>query len=173
QYGPLYAAAETPPSSICALQAADASRPFTKADHDEDQRARQDINNKGYTLVPTSKVSAQSKLTNEEKLLIAQEKRGRVVPDEAKRKLLVQQAHANGHYGEKAMQADIDRKGYWWPNIRKDLSDEIKVCPACQRFSTTRAGYEPARSIFAARPGDHYQMDLCQFPASAEGYKFC
>src|SRR5207302_11230259 len=40
QYGPLYAAAETPPSSICALQAADASRPFTKADHDEDQRAR-------------------------------------------------------------------------------------------------------------------------------------
>ena len=57
--------------------------------------------------------------------------------------------------------------------MRQDISDEIKICGACQRFSTTRAGFEPARSIHAARPGDHYQMDLCQFPQSIEGYKFC
>ena len=51
-------------------------------------------------------------LTDEEKLLLAQEKRGRTVPLVSERKILVEQAHALGHFGEKAMQQHIDKQGY-------------------------------------------------------------
>ena len=113
-------------------------------------------------------------LTDEEKLLLAQEKRGKIVPaSEEKKRELVEEAHAQGHFGEKAMQHHIDRLGYWWPGMRQDLANVVKMCHACRKYTVVRAGYHPARSIDAFLPGDHYQIDLAAFPKSTEGHVFC
>ena len=50
--------------------------------------------------------------------LVAQEQRGRIVPENSKQRELLAQAHEAGHYGEKAMYKYIDRAGYWWPSMR-------------------------------------------------------
>jgi len=111
-------------------------------------------------------------MTEEEKLSVAMEKRGRRLPDVKKRTELVTTAHARGHFGEKAMLSYIDREGYWWPKLRADIANEINECPDCQRFSAYTFGYEPARSISASLPGDHLQIDLAQLPQSSEGYNY-
>ncbi len=91
---------------------------------------------------------------------------------EQQRQLLVQ-AHAAGHYGEKAMYAQIELDGWWWPNMRADIAEAISKCRECQRRNVVRAGFHPARSITALHPGDHYQVDLAQFPQSLEGHTYC
>ena len=116
---------------------------------------------------------AAAALSDEEKLLIAQEKRGRKAPTAEQQQQLIEQAHAAGHYGEKAVYAQIDSDGWWWPHMRDDIARVIGDCRDCQKYNIVRAGYHPARSITAARPGDHYQMDLAAFPQSLEGHTFC
>lgn len=117
-------------------------------------------------------LNAAGVLTDEEKLLIAQEKRGKTVPAVDQRQQIVEAAHAAGHYGEKAMYAHIDNEGYWWPHMRDDIASEIRDCRDCQRYNIIHCGYHPARSITATLPGDHYQIDLASMPTSMEGHKF-
>jgi transposase InsO family protein len=113
-------------------------------------------------------------LTEEEKLLLAQEKRGKVVPPtQDERASLVKEAHAQGHFGEKAMQHFIDKRGYWWPGMRVDLANVVKMCNACRKYTVVKSGFHPARSVEAFLPGDHYQVDLASFPVSSEGHHFC
>jgi transposase InsO family protein len=171
-HGPLYAASDP----LCARLAAAVIReqlpahnvwvwPTTNASHND---------NIDPHLCVLDIIPCINMLTDEEKLLLAQEKRGKRVPstDDAKRKL-VDEAHAQGHFGEKAMQHHIDRQGYWWPGLRKDLADVVKMCHACRKYTVVRAGFHPARSIDAFLPGDHFQIDLASFPKSTEGHVFC
>ena len=122
-------------------------------------------------LLPTQ-LCVISPLSEEEKLIIAQEKRGKKIPSDEQKHQLVQQAHAAGHYGERAMYAHIDSEGYWWPRMRDDITNEITKCRDCQRYNVVRAGFHPARSITAAMPGDHYQIDLAEMPTSLEGHNY-
>jgi hypothetical protein len=166
-YAPLFACQqEQLPIQLCAIMDIHADRPLTAQQAVDDEQARTELAKKGYLAVPSS-------LTDEERLLVAQEKRGRIIPDDSIKKQLVEHAHLAGHFGEKAMLVHIDRQGYWWPQLREDITNEILHCTACQRHSITRHGYAPSQSIFSARPCDHYQMDLCQLPVSREGWKFC
>ena len=112
-------------------------------------------------------------LTDEEKLLLAQEKRGKCVPSVTRQQVLLQRAHAAGHFGEHAMRAYIDREGYWWPKMRADIAAVINDCVNCQRHSVTTHGFHPARSIHAELPGDHYMVDLAAFPESLNKETFC
>ena len=112
-------------------------------------------------------------MTDEERLLVAQEKRGRKVPTAEMQASLVEQAHAAGHFGEKAMYAYIDRRGYWWPHVRDDIAAAVRDCRECQRHNVVRTGFHPAQSVFAARPCDHWMVDLAQLPRSLEGHTFC
>ena len=112
-------------------------------------------------------------LTVEEKLLLAQEKRGKSVPSVTRQQALLQRAHAAGHFGEHAMRAYIDREGYWWPKMRADIAAVINDCVNCQRHSVTTHGFHPARSIHAELPGDHYMVDLAAFQESLNKETFC
>ena len=126
--------------------------------------------NTGYI----SKLAADERLSDAQLLLLAQEKRQKKAPsNDAHRLKLLAQAHLAGHFGEKAMAAQIEREGYWWPNMRTEIADEIKMCSDCRKFTITRSGFHPARTVTAFRPGDHYQIDLAQFPKSALGEMFC
>ena len=113
------------------------------------------------------------RLTAEQKLILAQEDRGMVVPDRDKQKQLLTQAHAAGHFGEKAMYHHIQQQGFWWPYMRKDIGQIIQDCNDCQRYTVVQHGYHPARSVVALRPGDHYQIDLAQFSKATDGSVFC
>ena len=106
-------------------------------------------------------------------MLIAQEQRGKIIPNDEDKQQILQQAHDAGHYGEKAMYKHIESHGYWWPNMRLDITNIIKTCIPCQKHTITTAGYAPAKSIYAARPCDHVQIDLLQLPMSMDGWKFC
>ena len=83
-------------------------------------------------------------------------------------------AHAQGHFGEKAMYNYIDREGYWWPRIHRDIADTIATCTPCRQFNAHAVGYHPSRSVRALYPGDHYMTDLAQFSTpSCEGHHYC
>lgn len=126
------------------------------------------------SLYVLTSVPCVSTLTDEEKLLLAQEKRGKRAPSsQAERTTLVEEAHAQGHFGEKAMQHYLDRRGYWWPGMRQDLADVVKMCSSCRKYTVVKSGYHPARSVEAFLPGDHLQIDLASFPVSSEGHHFC
>lgn len=112
-------------------------------------------------------------LSNEEKLLLLQERRGKVIPNVSKRTELITSAHAAGHFGEKAMYSRIECDGYWWPSLRNDIKAVIAQCNDCRRFTVVTHGYHPAKSIEAKLPGDHYQVDLAMLPTSSEGYRYC
>lgn len=116
--------------------------------------------------------SAASLLSDDEKLLLAQEKRGKKVPDDETQKQLLSQAHAAGHFGEKFMYTYIEKKGYWWPHMRSDISQEIKNCRECARYNITHSGFHPSRSVSASGPTDHCQIDLAEFDTSVDGYKY-
>ena len=169
--------------------------PFTKAQEEEDKRMsrkrtteERDSDCRIMSLRTTRSLKREEEereakraeekkkerecMTDEEKLLVAQSKRGKTLPSVDQRKVLVADAHLRGHFGEKAMLAFIDRAGYWWPGLRSDISDEIHSCVDCLRFSAYTFGFEPARSITASLPGDHYQIDLAQLPPSIDDYNY-
>jgi hypothetical protein len=159
-YAPLYALVDDVPSQCCKNSVTFAN-----------------IIDTGVTAtVDTSKIVddiEKDALTAEEKLLLAQEKRNRVVPDVEQQQKLISEAHALGHFGEKAMYSYVDQKGFWWSTLRSDITKEIAQCQACQRFSIKQAGYAPAQSIHAATPSEHYQIDLMSMPDSLDGYSYC
>jgi transposase InsO family protein len=119
--------------------------------------------------VPAPRVCA---LTSEQKLLLAQEDRGKKVPPAEMQATLLERAHA-GHFGETAMYNNIYHQGWWWPKMRDDIRKVVDSCVDCRKFTIFKHGYHPSQSITAAQPGDHYQIDLAQLKESAEGYTYC
>jgi len=117
---------------------------------------------------------APAKLTIEERLALAQLRRGKQAPDSDEQKQsLLDKAHALGHFGERAMSHHINREGYWWPQMYADIATTVSKCSSCRQYNAYRHGYQPSRSIRALLPGDHYQIDLAEFPESSDGRKFC
>ena len=143
----------------------------TEADDEEsvDVAMQPSVSFPASSSIPTLPTSS---LTDEEKLLLAQEKRGKMIPDQQKRSDLLVNAHI-GHFGEKAMYYQIEREGFWWPRMRRDIKDIIAKCDDCRRFNYVTHGFHPSRSVVASMPGDHYQMDLAEFPKSIDGKKYC
>ena len=138
-------------------------------EEEEHQRNEADHREVASNENAETEVPQSVKLNDEEKLLLAQEKRGKKVPTVEEQQQLISEAHAAGHYGEKAMYKYIELRGYWWPHMRTAIEKEIDQCRSCQKYNLVRAGFHPARSVFAARPGDHFQMDLAQLPRSVDG----
>src|SRR4051794_34676133 len=58
----------------------------------------------------------ETRLTAEEKLLLAQERRGKRLPhDDNEKQRFIAAGHV-AHFGIKPIVAHIDRAGYWWPS---------------------------------------------------------
>jgi transposase InsO family protein len=141
----------------------DASAPAPLSQLDEQDRHHHNTNNNNNT----------KRLSQEEKLLIAQEKRGKQIPSAEEQRSLLTAAHAAGHFGEKFMFTYIDNRGFWWPRMRQDIAQVISKCRDCQRYNITRTGFHPSHSITAARPADHFQIDLAKLPQSIDGHNYC
>lgn len=111
-------------------------------------------------------------LTAEQKLLLAQEDRGKTVPPPETQKKLLERAHA-GHFGETAMYQQIYHQGWWWPHMRTDIKNLVENCTDCRKFTVFKHGFHPAQSITASQPGDHYQVDLAEMKETTEGHTYC
>lgn len=108
------------------------------------------------STAPTSK----DELDEDERLSLAQFKSGRRCPPPDQRAAIIEDAHRRGHFGTKAMYADVTRDGWWWPGMHNDIWMKVKSCEECLRNNTIRTGFHPARSIDASLPGDHWMMDV-------------
>jgi RNase H-like domain found in reverse transcriptase/Integrase core domain/Integrase zinc binding domain/Reverse transcriptase (RNA-dependent DNA polymerase)/Chromo (CHRromatin Organisation MOdifier) domain len=105
-------------------------------------------------------------------LAVEMEKRGKTVPtSEPDKSELIQKEHDFGHFGREAVFKALWNKGYWWPNMRADISAKLSNCDPCTRYVVTKAGYNPAAFITAAGPWIHVQLDTSvHLPASPDGY---
>ena len=84
---------------------------------------------------------------------------------------MIQEEHALGHFGRDQIFRKIWDKGYWWPEMRKQIQQEVMKCDSCARFVVHKEGFKPAEFITADGPWHHVQID-CQtnLPRSPEGY---
>ena len=90
---------------------------------------------------------------------------------ESERINLIKDTHLYGHFGREAVFKSLWNKGYWWPQIRKEIEIELKNCDACTRFVVVKQGFHPAQFITANGPCEHIQIDTSvHLPTSPEGF---
>ena len=68
--------------------------------------------------------------------------------------------HELGHFQEDKMVEWLKDRDFTWPNMRQHCADIAKACTICQRFNHAPVKYNPLKTIDAARPFDHIQIDL-------------
>jgi transposase InsO family protein len=107
-----------------------------------------------------------------ERLLIVElERRGKRAAPKQERPALINKFHLAGHFGRDAIFNKMYSKGYWWPNMRRDIDEQLSNCDACIRYVVTKKGFHPASSVTALLPGDHWQMDCAtHMPESSDGH---
>jgi hypothetical protein len=105
-------------------------------------------------------------------LVVELERRGkRCPPSDAERSEMIKRAHAAGHFGREAIFRRLFNDGYWWPDMRKEIQEELNNCDACTRFVVVKSGFHPAQFITASGPLHHVQVDTStHLPESPEGH---
>lgn len=88
------------------------------------------------------------------------EQRGMRIPPLEERAEILQRAHVAGHFGVNGTYATVQRLGYWWPGLRRQIQDMVVKCAPCMRFNVAKESYHPLQSIEADAPWDHVQFDL-------------
>ena len=84
---------------------------------------------------------------------------------------MIKRAHAAGHFGREAIFRRLFNDGYWWPDMRKEIQEELNNCDACTRFVVVKSGFHPAQFITASGPLHHVQVDTStHLPESPEGH---
>lgn len=91
-------------------------------------------------------------------------------PSAGERRSLIDRAHKFGHFGGQALFMKLWNDGYWWKNIRKEISEVISECMPCQRYNTAKRGFHPLKAVSADLPWDHIAIDLVTpLPLSKNG----
>ena len=92
-------------------------------------------------------------------------------PEEAEQ--LVQDTHAQGHFGIRSTMAALRREHWLWPGMSALVRRVVASCKPCQAWSMTRQVYHPARSIKSELPWDHIEVDLItSFETTSSGYNY-
>jgi transposase InsO family protein len=128
-----------------------------------------DLVDRGEREASAPSASSSSAASN---LQVELEKRGKKSPssDEEKQSMIAQE-HAMGHFGVEAVYRKLYHKGWWWPQMRTMILQQLKSCDACARFTVVKSGFHPPQAITAKGPGDHIQIDTSvHLPQSPEGY---
>ncbi|GJJ69417.1 hypothetical protein EMPS_01763 [Entomortierella parvispora] len=93
--------------------------------------------------------------------------------EESDRTTLLDDVHANGHFGANAMVKHIHAIGKTWPHLVKDCLEHVKRCRECQRTNIARKGYHPLAAIYSNLPGEHMAVDLAgPFPEESNGCRY-
>lgn len=90
-----------------------------------------------------------------------------------RRKELLEQHHAFGHFGSKALVRSLKRAGHNWPNLLFDASKEVRNCLTCARHTIKSRGFHPVTPSFALLPFDHLAVDtISPNRVSDDGYLY-
>jgi len=116
--------------------------------------------------------SVSSQLASESDLAVELERRGkRCPPTEVERSELIKKAHSFGHFGREAVFRRLFNDGFWWPNMRKEIQEELNNCDVCTRFVVVKSGFHPTQFITASGPLHHVQVDTSvHLPQSPDGF---
>ena len=156
---------------IEAQPASNATEPSSPTFDGEDKKvARERIRREEEQCKRAQQQSKTAILTEEEKLLVAMEKKGLKCPPKEERQAMIDRKHDRDHFGRDGTYQAILRRGYWWPKMRLDIEKTVADCDRCLRYTGARKRYHPLRPITAARPGDMYCIDILALPRSARGY---
>lgn len=125
-------------------------------------------------LSTSSSISnTSSKSVSQEKIIDIKEKLGFRIPPINEREDILHREHNWGHFGQSAMLKSLLQQNIWWPTIRKDIEETVKLCSSCQQYTIRHTGYHPCRPIGAPLPGDRYMADLFFMPKSIDGKEAC
>ena len=96
-----------------------------------------------------------------------------VVPSKLQHKIL-HAAHENlGHMGINKTYAFL-RQRYFWPGMKKQITNHIKTCAQCAQENSQAPPYIPGSLRVVNQPMYHLYMDLIgPFPTSTEGNTYC
>jgi transposase InsO family protein len=112
-------------------------------------------------------------VTDQERLLIAMEKRGRELPPVIVRKSLIEIEHALGHFGVDHVYDRLYRvKKVWWPGMRRDIQYMLYECDACLQYNVYMARWHPSQTVTASYPGQHWQMDVNVIGEAEDGSRY-
>jgi transposase InsO family protein len=93
-----------------------------------------------------------------------------ILEDVQERKRILQEAHALGHFGAKAMVKHIHTTHrVTWSRLHQDAHEVVRQCIPCQRYNIGRHGFHPLKSLQASWPWDHLCIDLKDMPLSRSG----
>ena len=111
-------------------------------------------------------------LTDQDKIALAQEKRGCTIPPVEQRTEMIQVSHEKGHFGIRAIYRDLMSRKIWWPGIREDITRVVQSCRPCQEYTVYSKGYHPLQSLDVSLPGDHWMIDLIEMVESTDGMNY-
>ena len=86
-----------------------------------------------------------------------------MTPPADERTDLLHQAHLHGHFGIDAIVNELHSQHIHWTSIKTDAQNIVSNCPDCQRFTLSKQGFHPMRSIYADKPWDHIALDTGDF----------
>ncbi len=83
---------------------------------------------------------------------------------------IIDSFHKLGHFGTKAMVAQLKLHNHKWKNMALHVQELISNCKTCQRWNQAKRVYTQLKAIHANLPWDHVQMDLItSFPCTEDG----
>ena len=115
-------------------------------------------------LLPDSQqapvVASIHQVPNEENYEAIAMRYGKSVPCPPERISILADCHTLAHCSVDELYKAVWRKGYIWPNLRKDCEQYVGSCSACLRTTICKQGYHPQTSLLASLPMDHVAIDL-------------
>ena len=141
----------------------------------EDGEVKDDANARGYNAMfrpLVDKLYDPSVETDDDRLLVALERRGLKKIPVSQRTAMIEKEHALGHFGRDAIYTMITKRRHaWWPGIRRDIEKVIGGCTQCLAYTALKGWWHPALSLHTSYPGQHYQADIMELPPSRRGCK--
>lgn len=102
-----------------------------------------------------------------------QERCNKDLPDRNLWQQLIDDVHADGHYGaEHVFQRLFNDGNYFWPGMRRQITDTIATCVPCLKYNISRSGFNLARPRLIHEVLQCMAIDLGEFPTSVNGYNY-
>lgn len=98
----------------------------------------------------------------------------RIIPPSNRRKELWRQLHSGkcgGHLKDAKMYGQLKRH-YWWPKMRRDVTDWCRGCLTCATRNVGRHIQVPLTPIPVGGPFDRVGVDVIKYPKSSKGNQY-
>ena len=86
---------------------------------------------------------------------------------------LIEESHAQGHFGTQYVFKDLFNKGFYWKTMFKDIKAHINQCRPCVQYSVMHEGFHPLMPMEASQPMQTVSIDtLGPLTTSSNGHNY-